>query len=579
MRKCILLLSLILIVILSAAQNVLACDPMNGEPEGDASPSLAYDAASNRYLMTYTKCTGEGRPEIYGKILKHDGTAHGNEFVLSETSNVHYSPRASYNSTNKTFLVVWSDDRNDPDNTYDIYGQIVNADGTLGGSNFVVSDNGNNQYGPVPAYDPESQKFLVVWYDDRNDPMSTYDIYGQFVNPAGTLSGSNFAITSDPASQADPALAYDNYNQRFLVVWDDDRGATVDIYGQLVNPDGTMSGSNFVITDASSSQWVPAVVYDSVNRRFLVSWYDFRNPCADIFAFCANGDIYGQLVNADGTLFNTASATNFVISNGTSEYLLQTVSAAYNTADQQFMVSWSGDDTYSIFGQILYANGDLNSSSLSIADDPSGMQYSPSVAYNSICNNFLIALYTDNFSSANISLETVGTCQASPPTAPVLDSPANGTTGLDTTVVFTWNPSSDPDGDTVTYNIRYCTDDNFTGCDPVDVASLETGQVIYAGIGSLSGFLLTGMFFIGRSKSKKNYVVLLAACLTVSMILVSCSGSGNGSSSSSSVTSSVNLQNHTVTGLNSNTTYYWKVTADDGKGGTTDSETRSFTTK
>jgi len=35
---------------------------------------------------------------------------------------------------------------------------------------------------------------------------------------------------------------------------------------------------------------------------------------------------------------------------------------------------------------------------------------------------------------------------------------------------------------------------------------------------------------------------------------------------------------HTVTGLNPGTTYYWKVTANDGRGGVTDSVVWSFTT-
>ncbi|MBI5665892.1 MAG: hypothetical protein HZC49_12530 [Nitrospirae bacterium] len=584
MRKIILLLSLILIVIIYSASLVMACDPMNGEPEGEASPALAYDAANNRFLMVYTKCAGEGRPEIYGKLIKHDGTAYGNEFVISGTANAHNVPMASYDSVNGKFLVVWYDDRNDPDNTHDIYGQIVGADGTASSGNFVIADDENDQYAPVAAYDNVNQRFLVVWYDDRSDPWSTYDIYGQFVGPAGTLSGDNFPISDDPGNQTDPHIVYDGSNQRFLVVWDDYRGATIDIYGQIVNAAGTMSGGNFIISDADSNQWVPAAAYDNVNGRFLVSWYDFRNPCADPFAPCSNSDIYGQFVSSDGALLNTASSDNFVVSNGTSEYMLQSVSAAYNSADQRFFTAWSGDEAGGIFGQTIDANGDLIGGNLTIADDPDGTQYSPSVVYNPVCNNFLVALNTDYFITSSISLETVGTCQASPPTAPALVSPADGATGLDTTVVFTWDPSTDPDGDAVTYKLSYCTDQNFAGCAPVNVASLNKRQTLYAGTGKFSGLFLMGMIFLGGLKTRRNIIMLLVACLTVTLIFASCNGGSDSSHSSSNSSSddagasSGNLT-HTLSSLAPNTTYFWKVTADDGKGGTTDSVTRSFTTR
>jgi len=580
MRKIILFLSLILVVGISIASNVSACDFMNGEPEGDTSPSLAYDPQNNRYLMVYQKCI-TSRTDIYGKLLKHDGSAYGNEFLISGDADPdnpysQYGAKAAYDSVNDRFMVIWTDDRNDIGSTYDIYGQIVNDDGTLSGSNFVISNASDEQKGASVAYDDENQRFLVVWGDYRSG--SEYDVYGQFINANGTLNGSNFIISDAAGDQSWPSLAYDSINHRFLATWDDDRVAYTDIYGQLINSDGTLSGSNFAISDASSIQWGNSLTYDNINHRFLVSWTDWRNPCTgDPMAPCFNTDIYGQLVGPDGTLFGAASNVNFVVSSGTGEFFLQTPSAVFNPSDQQFLAAWSGDEVGGIFGQMTDADGSLIGDILPLADDQTGVQYSPSVAYNSVCNNFLVALYTELFSEASISLATVGSCQASPPTAPVLGSPADGATGLDTTVVFTWDPSADADGDAVTYNISYCTDENFTGCDPVHVASLGTSRALYAAIANFSGFSLIGMFLIGGIKNKRNFTLLLAACLTVSMALISCSG--RGGSSSSSAASSGNQPSHTVSGLNSGTTYYWKVTADDGKGGTTDSATRSFSTR
>lgn len=568
----------IMVFFISFALNAAACDPMNGEPEGDTSPSLVYDSHNNRFLMVYQKCVTSGT-DIYGRLLKYDGTAYGNEILISGDAHPdnpykQYGARAAYDSVNKKFLVVWSDDRNDIGSTYDIYGQFVNANGTLSGGNFTVSSAADTQDLPKIEYDTANQRFLVVWEDYRSS--ANYDIYGQLVNASGSLNGANFVISAASGDQSLPSVAYDTTNQRFLVTWDDGRVAETDIYGQIVNVNGTLNGSNFVISNAASIQWGNSLIFDSVNQRFLVSWTDWRNPCAgDPMAPCFNTDIYGQLVNSDGTLYGTASGVNFAVSTGTGEFFLQTPSAGFNSTDQGFLVAWSGDEAQDIFGQMVNADGTLNGSDINIADDdPTTTQYSPSVAYNPACNNFLTAIYNDNFSDANISLQTVGECQASPPSAPMLVSPEDGATGLDTTVTFIWDPSTDPDGDNITYKLSYCTDQDFTGCSPVNAASISDQNIQYAGSDSILYLIFAGMVMAGSIKSRKKLIMLCMVIILAGGILSSCGGGGSGGGGSSS-----SKLSYTAHNLNSGVTYYWKVTADDGNGFTTDSETRSFSTR
>jgi hypothetical protein len=52
-----------------------------------------------------------------------------------------------------------------------------------------------------------------------------------------------------------------------------------------------------------------------------------------------------------------------------------------------------------------------------------------------------------------------------------------------------------------------------------------------------------------------------------------------GKSNDSNTAATSADMSHQVSGLNSATTYYWKVVADDGKGGLTSSPTWSFTTQ
>jgi hypothetical protein len=169
------------------------------------------------------------------------------------------------------------------------------------------------------AYDGINQRFLVVWENDNLN--NGIDIYGRFVNANGSFWNNEFCISNvldfnllipAPEGQWNPAVAFDGVNQRFFVVWQDDRNpdSPPDIYGQMVNADGSFfgTGDNFVISDNLSGQWSPRLTYDSVNQIYLVAWVDYRNR------LISGSDIYGQLVDKDGNLVGTSSGENRVIS-------------------------------------------------------------------------------------------------------------------------------------------------------------------------------------------------------------------------------------------------------------------------
>lgn len=253
-------------------------------------PSVAYDAVNNRFLVVWSELRNGTSDDIYGQLVNVDGTLSGSSFPISTANNAQYYPAIAYDSANQRFLVVWEDYRNG--NHYDIYGQLVNANGTLNGSNFPISTATNHQYYPAVAYDSVNQRFLVVWSDLRGG--ISYDIYGQLVNANGTLNGESFSISTDNNHQTHPSLAYDSTNQRFLVVFTNYSASTdYDIYGQLVNADGILTGANFAISEAIKTQYKVDVAYDNAHQRFLVVWEDFRG---------STYDIYGQYVNVNGTL-------------------------------------------------------------------------------------------------------------------------------------------------------------------------------------------------------------------------------------------------------------------------------------
>ena len=156
----------------------------------------------------------------------------------------------------------------------------------------------------------------MAWRDSRNLGTTGEDIYGQWITVDGSLSGENFAISDALGDQVNPSVSYDPLHWQFLVLWTDGRDAATtgeDIYGQRVSIYdlllGTASDVNFVISDASGDQGHASAAYDGVNQRFMAVWADSRNVGT------TGLDLYGQIVNADGSLSTTPSNFNFLISN------------------------------------------------------------------------------------------------------------------------------------------------------------------------------------------------------------------------------------------------------------------------
>ncbi len=377
-------------------------------PAGDYNPSVSYDSVNNRYLLVYDKVSTDLLSRhIYGQLINDNGTVFAGEFAICTGSSSCQYPAVSYDSSNQRFLVVWEDSRDSGTTGTDVYGQLVNAAGTLSGSNFVISNQADNQHNPSIAYNSVTPGFLAVWHDYRN---GNWDIYGQLVNASGTLSGAGFPISNEASVQFHPSVAFDGVTGRYLVAWQDSRNASTDIYGQLVNQAGapveTTVGNNLVISNASGNQSFASVANDNVNHRFLVAWEDTR---------VAANSIYSQLVvAASGALFGTASDVNVAISTQVGPYQIYP-SLAFDSLNRRHLVSWldfrnSGTTDHDIYGQLVQADAaayypaaDTNMViSNAILD-----QAAPAVAYNSTCTNFLAVYETGEAGVPDIGLALV----------------------------------------------------------------------------------------------------------------------------------------------------------------------------
>jgi hypothetical protein len=159
---------------------------------------------------------------------------------------------------------------------------------------------------------------------------------------------------------------------------------------------------------------------------------------------------------------------------------------------------------------------------------------------------------------------------------PALVYPANGQAGLSTSFTCRWKKSQDPDGDPVTYHVYYCPEQNFNGCTADTAANLGTHGALYAYAG-LPGLLLLGAIFAVPRSGRKKFMLLMISLIMIGGVVVSCGGGGGGGENPTQP--ATDEASHLMSGLKSATTYYWKVVADDGKGGTQESAVWSFMTQ
>ncbi|MBN2357384.1 T9SS type A sorting domain-containing protein [candidate division KSB1 bacterium] len=247
--------------------------------------------------------------------MQANAQGHSESFVIAGLLSGEGWPQAAYNPISDEYLVVWEDYRN---GRSDIYGQFVNADGTLRGENIPIVTAKGNQYWPHLDFDPILHQFLIVyenWTEDKHG-----DIRGIFLKADGSFGEAptsdeedhTFGICTHPGDIYTCSVAFNFREHVYLVVWGDGRYAgeqgfsKFDVFGQLVAADGTLlpppdpadPEKNFIIAgNPDYAENVADVTYSHITNEFFVVWGT------------SVGYVHGQRINhlgqhvlADGTI-------------------------------------------------------------------------------------------------------------------------------------------------------------------------------------------------------------------------------------------------------------------------------------
>lgn len=158
------------------------------------------------------------------------------------------------------------------------------------------------------------------------------------------------------------------------------------------------------------------------------------------------------------------------------------------------------------------------------------------------------------------------------PVVPGLIFPEDNGTVLSQPVTFTWDTSTDADGDSVTY--RHCVwklgdKFNFNDCDllPTDTAKQGLSCALIA---LIIGCLILLILFVLFGKKKPGLFVIATILVLIAIILAHyyCGK-----------TTTAKSQSLSISELESGKVYYWKVIVEDTNGGVTESKTYRFEVK
>ncbi|MBC8323452.1 MAG: T9SS type A sorting domain-containing protein [Candidatus Marinimicrobia bacterium] len=177
---------------------------------------------------------------------------------------------------------------------------IINEDGSLainGIPEGYVLDNSGDPENSRSEILPTNTGIITAWEEIHN---FSKDIYGNIINWDGSLMhSSNVAITSLPNDQSKISLTVGEENA--LVVWEDfENGVEPDVSGRFVALDDfDLITDNIAICQADSFQGNPDLAYNE-NGHFIVVWEDGRGSAIEDPTLTGGLDIYLQILSENG---------------------------------------------------------------------------------------------------------------------------------------------------------------------------------------------------------------------------------------------------------------------------------------
>ena len=204
---------------------------------------------------------------------------------------------------------IWKDTRNDSTTKADIYGQVINFDGTIAGmeNGFVITNEENDQKKPTLNMNNVQNEVLICWEDFVNG--TDFDLVCKSFDPQTLSEGEEIVIAGEAGGQTIPFVSV-SQSGSYLIIWEDTRtGGTSDIYLQEINASGAVfADGGIIVCNADFDQRNPGVVlYSETNNSYLMYWEDLRSSGKEFL-----WNIYAQSITTSSIVVDHLSEWNLV---------------------------------------------------------------------------------------------------------------------------------------------------------------------------------------------------------------------------------------------------------------------------
>ncbi len=223
--------------------------------------------------------------DIYAQKINSTGHTKwfGNGLAICNDTSAQESPNLCSDGAGGA-IITWHDYRNFGTTDYDIYAQHIDTNGITQWMNngTLICNASNYQRYPQLCSDGNGGA-IITWYDGRG---TNYDIYAQRINSSGNLLWNNNGevICNATGEQSNPRICKDGINGS-IIAWVDARDVDKDIYSQRINSSGIVQwiSNGISISKANNTQENQQICSNGVNGSIIV-WEDNRTGSRDIYA-------------------------------------------------------------------------------------------------------------------------------------------------------------------------------------------------------------------------------------------------------------------------------------------------------
>ena len=361
----------------------------NETTSGDQLHSSVAALGDGRFIVAWIDESQSGGDisgrAVRAQIINGNGTPSGGEILVNNTVTGAQAYPSVAAFADGRFVVTWSDDSRSADDPSGqaVRAQIFNLNGSKAGVEILVNTTTTgNQFTPTIATLADD-RFVIAWSDNSQSgaDVSGTAIRAQVFDPDGSVTGGEFLVNTATNAIQVGASVTGLADGRFVIAWSDSSTAFGDssdtaIRAQMYNVDGTRQGGEFLVNTITSNRQYDPDITALAGGGFVVTWMDESQSAGD----SSGRAVRAQVFNADGS----QSGVEFLVNTTTPDW--QYDPAVTGLADGRFVIAWSdlsetsGDTSrFAVRAQVFNVDGTKAGAEFVANSTTAAWQYDPSI--------------------------------------------------------------------------------------------------------------------------------------------------------------------------------------------------------